>query len=90
MNLNFGPFPNLTTERLVLRRVTGDDVNEMFFLRSNVEIMKYIPRPLVTNMEEALAIYRSYRLKKIESKEGINWAITLKVATHFNRCCWIL
>jgi hypothetical protein len=41
INLNFSP-SNLTTERLVLRRVTGD-VNEMFLLRSNVDIMKYIP-----------------------------------------------
>jgi ribosomal-protein-alanine N-acetyltransferase len=77
INLNFSPFPNLTTERLVLRRVTGDDVNEMFFLRSNVDIMKYIPRPLVTTKQEALDHIASID-SKIEAQEGINWGITLK------------
>ena len=75
--LNFKPFPILETERLVLRRVTENDVNEMFVLRSDSVIMKYIPRPLVTNLDEALEHIKNIDAK-IESSEGINWAITLK------------
>ena len=52
---SFLPFKNLESERLLLRRITNDDVQEVFELRSNPETMKYIPRPLVTNYDEALA-----------------------------------
>ncbi|CAM2989100.1 ribosomal-protein-alanine N-acetyltransferase [Flavobacterium succinicans] len=77
LTINFSPFPNLETERLILRRVSTDDINEIFALRSNPETMKYIPRPLVTNEEEALAHFKMID-DKIETNEGINWAITLK------------
>ena len=55
LELNFTPFPILETVRLLLRRVDNNDVNEIFSMRSNAETMQYIPRPLVTNNEEALA-----------------------------------
>ena len=75
--LNFKPFPILETERLVLRRVLDSDANEMFVLRSDVAIMKYIPRPLVRNLDEALEHIKNIDAK-IESLEGINWGITFK------------
>ena len=67
LSINFTPFPNLETERLILRRVDKDDVESILELRSNVETMKYIPRPLLKMIDA-----------KIESNEGINWAITYK------------
>lgn len=77
LDINFTPFPNLETERLYLRRVVKEDVNEIFALRSNKETMKYIPRPLVKNEEDAMA-HIAMIDEKIENNEGINWAITLK------------
>lgn len=77
LDINFTPFPNLETERLYLRRVSKEDVNEIFALRSNKETMKYIPRPLVKTNEDALA-HIAMIDEKIENNEGINWAITLK------------
>jgi len=77
LEINFTPFPNLETERLYLRRVEKEDVNEIFDLRSDKETMKYIPRPLVKTEEEALA-HIAMIDEKIETNEGINWAITLK------------
>jgi ribosomal-protein-alanine N-acetyltransferase len=74
---NFSPFPNLETERLLLRRVDKKDVNEIFELRSNVETMKYIPRPMVKSIEEALEHIAKID-DQIKANEGINWAITLK------------
>jgi [ribosomal protein S5]-alanine N-acetyltransferase len=74
---SFLPFINLESDRLLLRQITPDDVQEAFELRSNPETMKYIPRPLVTNHEEALAHIKMIQ-DKIENNEGINWAITLK------------
>lgn len=77
LNINFTPFPNLETELLYLRRITKEDVNEIFALRSNKETMKYIPRPLAKTNEDALEHIATID-SKIINNEGINWAITLK------------
>jgi len=77
LELNFTPFPILETERLLLRRVDKNDVNEIFSMRSNEETMQYIPRPLVINKEEALS-HIALLDSGIEKNEAINWAITFK------------
>lgn len=77
LTINFNPFPNLETERLILRRVVKSDVNEIFALRSDKEIMKYIPRPLAKSTEDALEHIATIDAT-IDKNEGINWAITLK------------
>jgi ribosomal-protein-alanine N-acetyltransferase len=77
LEINFAPFPTLETERLQLRRLANDDVDEIFALRSDHEVMKYIPRPLAKTKEDALA-HISMINEKIDSNEGINWAITFK------------
>lgn len=77
LEFNFHPFPEIETERLFLRRITNDDVNEVFELRSNPETMKYIPRPLVKNNEDALAHIATIE-ERIQTNLAINWAITLK------------
>jgi ribosomal-protein-alanine N-acetyltransferase len=61
----------------LLRRVDVKDVNEIIALRSNPETMKYIPRPLVKTIEDALE-HIAMMDAKIENNEGINWAITQK------------
>jgi len=77
LTLNFSPFPNLQTQRLLLRRLTVDDVEEILLLRSNPETMKFIPRPIIKTTEEALEHIATID-SRIESNEGINWAITIK------------
>jgi [ribosomal protein S5]-alanine N-acetyltransferase len=76
-HFSFLPFQNLESDRLLLRQITPEDVHEVFALRSNAEIMKYIPRPLVTTNEEALEHITMIQ-DKLEKNEGINWAITIK------------
>lgn len=75
--LNFHPFPDLKTPRLLLRRVDKNDAEQIIALRGDAENMKYIPRPLVTNIEQALEHFAMIDAK-IANNEGINWAITLK------------
>lgn len=77
LDLNFLPFTEIETERLLLRRVNESDADQVFKLRSDPETMKFIPRPLVTTKEEALEHIRMIE-DKIVNAEGINWAITLK------------
>jgi ribosomal-protein-alanine N-acetyltransferase len=75
--INFSPFPNLETERLTLRQVTAADADAIFELRSNAAVMKYIPRPMLQNKEEALELIAMLN-DKIENNIGINWGIRLK------------
>ena len=77
LDINFTPFPNLETERLLLRRVHAKDIREIFELRSNPETMKYIPRPLAKTDADALDHIATID-NKIDNNEGINWAITIK------------
>ena len=75
--INFSPFQNLETNRLIFRRIYSSDAQQILALRGNPQAMKYIPRPLAITIEDALqhiAVIDS----KIENNEGINWAITLK------------
>jgi [ribosomal protein S5]-alanine N-acetyltransferase len=75
--ISFLPFINLESDRLLLRQLSEHDVKEVFELRSNPETMKYIPRPLVTDYDGALAHIKMIN-DKIESNEAINWAVTVK------------
>ncbi len=77
LQLNFSPFPILESERLHYRRLTDADAPEIFALRSNPEIMKYIPRPLATTIENALAHIKLIN-EKIDENIDINWAVTEK------------
>ena len=77
LTINFHRFHNLETERLILRRVDNNDYKEVLPLRSNPETMKYIPRPLLKNQDDALAHILMIETK-IQNNEGINWAITVK------------
>ena len=76
VSFSFLPFQDLRSERLLLRQITPDDVNELFAMRSNAEVMKYVPRPLCENTSEAMALINMIE-QRIVSNEGINWAITL-------------
>ena len=75
--LNFNPFPVLFTPRLMLRQILEDDVNEIFVLRSNKEVMQFIGRPLATSAEDALELIKKIT-DGINNNEGITWAISLQ------------
>ncbi|WP_366927243.1 GNAT family N-acetyltransferase [Flavobacterium sp.] len=67
----------METDRLLLRKLSHKDVNEVFQLRSDPDSMKYIPRPLVKNSEDAHAHIATIN-QAIHKNEGINWAVTIK------------
>ncbi len=76
-NFSFLPFQNLESDRLLLRQITPDDVNEMYAMRSNKEVMKYIPRPVAEKLEDAMDLINMIQ-SRLEINDGCNWAITLK------------
>lgn len=53
LTLNFTPFPLIATNRLVLRQLDKSDVNEIFFLRSDPGVMKFLDRAPANSTEEA-------------------------------------
>src|SRR5690242_7613856 len=76
-NINFNPFPTLITERLVLRKIGDEDAPEIFTLRSDERVMKYIDRPRAKSIEDARMLI-SKMDEALVKNEGITWGITLK------------
>jgi [ribosomal protein S5]-alanine N-acetyltransferase len=77
LQLNFTPFPILSTERLLLRAITNDDANEIFFLRSDKEVLRYLDKAPAKSVDEAKEFIE--RIKKDQANnDGILWGITLK------------
>jgi [ribosomal protein S5]-alanine N-acetyltransferase len=77
LQVNFNPFPILTTDRLVLRPFNDGDVKELFFLRSHEGVMKYIAKPKPKDHNDIFQLIAKMS-KMIADNEGVAWAITLK------------
>src|SRR5450432_3113475 len=76
LTLNFSPFPILKTGRLILRQLTIEDENEIFFLRCDESVNKYVDRPKPNSLADA----RNHIDKVnngIDNNESIFWGITL-------------
>ena len=82
--INLTPFPNLSTERLTLRQLNLQDDNEIFFLRSDERVLKYLVIPKANSIEEARAF-----IHKINNGSAY-WAICLKNETKLigTICFW--
>ena len=74
---NIDTSPVLETERLKLRKATLEDANEVFFLRSNKEVGKYIARAPQQTVDEAKDFILA-RQKDFETHKTSYWGITLK------------
>jgi len=74
---NFNPFPVIHTSRLILRRPLPTDAVDLLEMRSDPEVMQYIPRPLATcedDVRELINMLDGFT----EKNERINWAIEWK------------
>ena len=76
-NLNFNPFPELKTEHLILRQFIPEDAEDLFALRSDKEIMKFICRPIAQTVADALALIQQMN-EGITNQESISWAVCQK------------
>ena len=74
---NFSPFPEIETQRLLLRRMTIDDAEVILYLRSNDEVMKYIDRERTKSIEEAKSFIDKIDAS-LNSNNGVMWGIMLK------------
>ncbi|MEO8238956.1 MAG: GNAT family N-acetyltransferase [Flavobacterium sp.] len=76
LNRNFTPFPILTTARLTLRQLSIDDKQDIFALRSDTEINKYLAREPSKTIDDAINFIRKVNYN-IKNNNSIYWAITL-------------
>jgi len=89
MQLSFTPFPVLTTQRLLLRKMTADDAPQMFFLRSDAGVLRYIGREPAKSVDEAAAFIEMVN-RSADADEAINWGISLQDSPTLigNICFW--
>lgn len=77
LKLAFTPFPILHTTRLTLRQVTEQDSKEIFTLRSDDAVNKYLNRPKAKSPEDALNFIQNIS-KGIKNNDLIYWGIIFK------------
>ena len=70
------PFPILVTERLTLRQLVIDDEQEIFILRSDPEINKYLDRQISNTIDDARDFINKIN-ENINKNDSVYWAITL-------------
>ena len=76
LHRSFVPFPILTTERLTLRQLEINDEQEIFTLRSDNEINKYLGRQVANTIDDARNFINRIN-ENINKNDSVYWAITL-------------
>jgi ribosomal-protein-alanine N-acetyltransferase len=71
------PFPTLHTSRLQLRPIALSDAHELYKMRSNPELMHFVPRPLATSVDEVWQMISDW-LTAMQVGNCLHFAITLK------------
>ncbi len=77
MTVDMDLFPELETNRLVLRNITKDDANSILKYLSDEEVMKYYGLEPFQTIEDAWSEISWYQSIKA-NQTGIRWGITLK------------
>ena len=77
LSLNFTPFPALETERLRFRQLLMADALEVFQLRSDERVNKFLTRSEYQTRDEAGTFINKIN-RGIHNNEWIYWAITFK------------
>jgi len=72
--LNFTPFPEIKTGRLLLRKLKKTDAKELFFLRSDENVLRYLgkePAKKISEVEEFIVAVN----KNVDGNDSILWGI---------------
>ena len=77
LEINFGDFPVLETERFALKRIVAADALAIFEMRSDNKVMKYLDRKKFTTIDEAYAMIDRID-NSFNNNEGITWKITYR------------
>ena len=80
VEINLNPFPVLLTERLRLREISKEDAEEIFFLRSNEQVLEFLDRAPTTSIDEAIQWIRMIN-ESTKNNEVVTWGIGFKNET---------
>ena len=85
----FDTFPELDTDRLILRLHTKEDADDILELKSDPDVMKYMDQHPPKDKEEVLKSIKEIR-NDFKDKKGINWTLKLKdsIETIGYMCFW--
>jgi len=72
----FSPFPEIRTNRLLLRRITATDAPEILSMRSDDAVMQFIDREKTKTLEDAEAFIHIIN-ESLDTNNGITWAMAL-------------
>lgn len=75
-------FPNLTTNRLLLDELHTDDIDSLYEIFSNNEVVKYYDIEVLNKKEQAEKLLNIFHSRFTKSL-GIRWAIRMK---NTNKC----
>jgi ribosomal-protein-alanine N-acetyltransferase len=73
----FQPFPELITERLLLRQVNVSDAPELFFLRSDKNVLEFIAKEPAKSVDEVKTFIKTIN-QSIKESESVLWGIALR------------
>ncbi|MEM9953133.1 MAG: GNAT family N-acetyltransferase [Chloroflexota bacterium] len=74
MRYDFSEFPDLETDRLVLRQITDQDADAIFALYSDPAVLQFLSIPPVKTIDEARDTI-SFFHDLFQQKEAIQWGI---------------
>ena len=72
----FPPFPVLKTTRFVLRKLTQNDEAEIFILRSDEDVLKYLDIPKAESLDDARKFID--KIISVNNNGWVYWAISFK------------
>ena len=75
-NRIFTPFPILKTDRLILRQLVNSDANEIFALRSDDTVNRYLDRKPSQSIEGAKSFIQAIS-ENVKKNDSIYWVISL-------------
>lgn len=73
----FTAFPKLETERFILTAFVKGDAEELFKIRSDNRVIKYLDRPAHKNVSESELMIITI-LQNYNDKSGLNWIVRKK------------
>jgi ribosomal-protein-alanine N-acetyltransferase len=78
----FKEFPEFESERLLFRSIVPGDANEIFLIRSNDEVMRFMDVPRHYSIRDTEKLIQSVE-ESYKKETGINWAIIEKDSQSF-------
>jgi len=84
---SFNPYPELETERLILRQITDTDLDDLYLLLCDPEVAEYEYFRPVKSKQEAATFIDRYKIE-LRDQEEITWGIITKEPRRLiGTCC---